>query len=60
VITVYAHSAGDTTCVERVDPAWLDPSSDLVTVHDGHSRSIARLKEVCDRHARVLAEGPSA
>jgi magnesium transporter len=32
----------------------------LVTVHDGHSRSIAALKEICDRHGRVLAEGPAA
>lgn len=30
----------------------------LVTVHDGASRSIARLRDVCDRNARVLAEGP--
>lgn len=30
----------------------------LVTVHDGHSRSIARWKEICDRHEHVLAEGP--
>jgi magnesium transporter len=30
----------------------------LVTVHDGHSLSIAVVKEVCDRHGRVLAEGP--
>ena len=32
----------------------------LVTVHDGHSRSIVKLKEMCDRHGRVLAEGPVA
>jgi magnesium transporter len=30
----------------------------LVTVHDGDSRSIARLREVCDRHDRVMLEGP--
>jgi len=30
----------------------------LVTVHDGDSRSIARLRDVCDRYERVLAEGP--
>ena len=29
----------------------------LVTVHDGTSRSIARVKDVCDRHERVLSEG---
>ena len=32
----------------------------LVTVHDGFSRSIKSVKEICDRHARVLAEGPVA
>lgn len=30
----------------------------LVTVHDGDSRSIARMREVCGRHDRVLFEGP--
>ena len=30
----------------------------LVTVHDGDSRSIARLRDVCDRHVRVMLEGP--
>jgi magnesium transporter len=29
----------------------------LITVHDGTSRSIARVKEVCDQHERVLSEG---
>lgn len=29
----------------------------LVTVHDGRSRSIARWREISDRHERVLAEG---
>ena len=32
----------------------------LVTVHDGLSRSIQALKAVCDKHDRVLAEGPAA
>ena len=32
----------------------------LVTVHDGHSRSIQNLKELCQQHARILAEGPVA
>ena len=32
----------------------------LVTVHDGRSRSIAKWKMICDRHERVLAEGPAA
>ena len=30
----------------------------LVTVHDGTSRSIDRLRNVCDQHERILAEGP--
>lgn len=32
----------------------------LVTVHGGESRSIAGLQQICDRHDRVLAEGPAA
>ena len=32
----------------------------LVTVHDGHSRSIAKMKEICQQHEHVLAEGPVA
>jgi magnesium transporter len=30
----------------------------LVTVHDGQSRSIARMREVCSRHEHMLADGP--
>jgi magnesium transporter len=29
----------------------------LVTVHDGQSRSIGRLRDLCDRHERILSEG---
>ena len=134
MISVYVHEGGVTKCVERVDPAWVDPSSNvtlwvdivnpteddfrllsdvfrfhplsvedarsalqfpkiepysgylyivlhgidlkkgqmqfatrdidfflgrrfLVTVHDGESTSVARLRDVCDRHERVLLEG---
>jgi magnesium transporter len=32
----------------------------LVTVHDGLSRSIGRLRELCDQHERILSEGPVA
>jgi magnesium transporter len=32
----------------------------LVTVHDGGSRSVGRLRELCERHEHVLAEGPVA
>jgi magnesium transporter len=27
LITVFKHQAGQTTCVEQMDPAWLDPAS---------------------------------
>ena len=37
-----------------IGPNWL------VTVHDGESTSIAHLRELCDRHDRLLAEGPVA
>jgi len=135
VISVYVHRNGATSCVDRVEPQWLEPSSQvtlwvdvvkpdeqdfrllsdvfkfhplsvedarsalqfpkvepypgylylvlhgidlqrgqthfatrdidfflgsnfLVTVHDGASRSISRMREVCDRHERILLEGP--
>ncbi|MPZ19470.1 MAG: magnesium/cobalt transporter CorA [Luteitalea sp.] len=32
----------------------------LVTVHDGTSRSIARIKDLCIRNERLLGEGPGA
>jgi magnesium transporter len=137
MINVYVHRNGQTTHGDRVEAAWLDPSSDvvlwvdlaaptqdelrilgdvfhfhplaiedatsalqypktepyqgflylvlhgidptpkqtqfatrdvdfflgrnfLVTVHDGHSRSIAHLREVCSRHDHILADGPVA
>jgi len=138
VINVYSHRDGQTTHGERVEAAWLDPSSPvtlwvdlaapsehelravlgdvfhfhplavddaasalqypkiepyqgflylvlhgidstpketqfatrdidfflgrnfLVTVHDGQSRSLAHLREVCARHEHVLGEGPVA
>jgi magnesium transporter len=32
----------------------------LVTVHDGRSRSIARMRDVCGAYEHILAEGPVA
>jgi magnesium transporter len=32
----------------------------LVTVHEGDSRSVARLRDVCSVHERAMAEGPVA
>ena len=32
----------------------------LVTVHDGDSRSISAIRDVCERHEHALAEGPVA
>ena len=32
----------------------------LVTVHDGHSRSIEQVKGLCQQHAHILEEGPVA
>src|SRR5262245_55438436 len=30
MIRVYVHSNGETRCVERIDPAWLAPSSPVL------------------------------
>lgn len=35
-------------------------SNYLVTVHDGRSRSVASVRQACDQHGRLLAEGPVA
>jgi magnesium transporter len=32
----------------------------LVTIHDGQMRSVAAVREVCERNEHVLAEGPAA
>jgi magnesium transporter len=32
----------------------------LVTVHGGHSRSITKLRDVCEKHSHILDEGPVA
>jgi magnesium transporter len=137
VISVFVHERGETRIVERVEPQWLDPSSQvllwvdlsepsseesqilldvfhfhplsvedarsklqfpkiesypgylylvlhdidvkkgqssvttrdvdffigrnfLVTVHDGRSKTIDRLRGVCDQHSRLLGDGPVA
>lgn len=137
MISIYVHQHGETNGADRIDPAWLEPASDvvlwvdlsaptpeaarvltevfhfhplsiedalsaihhpkiepypgylylilhgidfhdgdqefatrdvdfflgrnyLVTVHDGHSRSIVKLRSICDQHEHVLAEGPAA
>ena len=137
MISVFVHQHGKTTTVDRVEPEWLGPSSDvtlwvdltkpgdeekrlllevfhfhplsvedagsslqfpkiesyqgylylvlhgidakpkrdqfatrdvdfflgrnyLVTVHDGESRSVERLREMCTRHEHILREGPVA
>ena len=135
MINVFVHERGETTCVDRVEPQWLDPASPvtfwvdlsapadaelsilsdtfkfhplavedarstlqfpkiepypdflylvlhgvdvakgrshfatrdvdfflgrnfLVTIHDGQSRSLAALRDVCNRHSRLLEQGP--
>jgi magnesium transporter len=35
-------------------------SNYLVTIHDGQMRSVAAVREVCQRNEHVLAEGPAA
>ena len=137
MITIYVHQHGETKSASTIDPAWLEPASDvtlwvdivgpaederrvlsdvfhfhplavedaltaihhpkiepyvgylylilhgidfqqdehwfathdvdfflgrnyLVTVHDGRSRSIAKLKGLCEQHGHILDEGPVA
>jgi magnesium transporter len=42
------------------DVDFLLGSNYLVTVHDGESRSIAAVASMCDKHGRILGEGPAA
>ena len=135
MINVFVHERGETTCVDRVEPQWLDPASPvtfwvdlsapadaelsilsdtfkfhplavedarstlqfpkiepypdflylvlhgvdvakgrshfatrdvdfflgrnfLLTIHDGQSRSLAALRDICNRHSRLLEQGP--
>jgi magnesium transporter len=137
MVSVFVHERGDTRCVERVEPQWLDPASPvnfwvdlaapadaelsiladtfkfhplavedarsasqypkiepypdflylvlhgvdvtrgrshfatrdvdfflgrnfLVTIHDGQSRSLAALRDLCNRHSRLLEQGPAS
>jgi magnesium transporter len=55
-IDVQADSAG----IATRDVDFFVGANFLVTVHDGGSRSIARLRTVCGEHAHILAEGPVA
>lgn len=51
------HGDGGSFATRDVD-FFLGPNF-LVTVHDGHSRSIAHIKALCSAHGRhVLADGP--
>jgi len=50
----------DTAGIATRDVDFFVGVSFLVTVHDGGSRSIARLRSVCGEHAHILAEGPVA
>ena len=47
---------GRTLATHDVD-FFLGPNY-LVTVHENKSRSIARMRDICDKHSRVLHEGP--
>jgi magnesium transporter len=51
-----ALNKGDTHVATRDIDFFLGRNY-LITVHDGTSRSIARVKAVCDQHERVLSEG---
>jgi magnesium transporter len=53
------YQAGGSAFATRDVDFFLGPNY-LVTVHDGHSRSIARIKDICSAHDHVLAEGPAA
>lgn len=51
------YQAGDRRFATR-DVDFFVGRNFLVTVHDGRSRSIADIKEMCDRRETVVGEGP--
>jgi magnesium transporter len=50
-------SKGEEAFATRDVDFFLGPNW-LVTVHDGQSRSIGHLRDLCGRHDRLLSEGP--
>lgn len=52
--------AGSQTGFATHDVDFFIGPTYLVTVHDGHSRSIRDLQETCSRNSKILAEGPVA
>ncbi len=46
--------------IETRDVDFFVTRNALVTVHQGESRQLAHVRELCDRHDRALAEGPVA
>jgi magnesium transporter len=48
LIAIYKHAAGETTCVEQMDPRWLDPSSGVSVWVD--------LMNPTKEEARILTE----
>lgn len=53
------YQAAQTAFATHDTDFFLGPNY-LVTIHDGKTRSVAAVHEVCSRHAQVLGEGPAA
>jgi magnesium transporter len=47
-------------CFKTQDVDFFLGDQYLVTVHPGISRTLGKMRNVCERNARVLAEGPAA
>jgi magnesium transporter len=54
------HFGGAEPCFGTHDVDFFIGPNYLVTVHDGHSRSILELQENVTRNAKIMAEGPVA
>ena len=55
----YQRSRDEESFVTHDTDFFLGPNY-LVTIHDGQTRSVAAVQEVCGRNDHVLAEGPGA
>ncbi len=58
-----SRSAGrglDSHAVQTRDVDFFLTRNALVTIHHGQSTQLARIRDLCDRHDRAMAEGPVA
>jgi magnesium transporter len=59
-LVLHGVDAAERNALATRDVDFFVGANYLVTVHDGRSRSIARMRDVCGAYEHILAEGPVA